>query len=79
MIVLLIFQVDALIKSSVTPKMREDFLIDALNKCLQRGITHVQTNDAEGFWDVYNSIHAAGNLPIRVSLTPNCMEIINSE
>ena len=51
----------------------------ALQLCVSNGITHVQTNDADGFWDIYQSLLNEQNLPIRVSLTPSCLEMLQGQ
>ncbi len=52
-------------------------VLQALDMCLKRGITHVQTNDWDHFWPVYMELHQQNKLKVRVSLTVPCAELIN--
>jgi len=54
------------------PKIAREFLQDGLRKCVESGLTHVQTNDwgAVDIWELYSTLHKENQLPVRVSWTP---------
>ncbi len=53
---------------------RKEMIAIGLQKCLDVGLTGVQTNDEEA-WTIYKELQEEGRVPIRVYLTPNHKEI----
>ena len=58
-------------------KHKAECVARALDLCVSKGLVHVQSNDGDDFWPVYEELHREGKLPIRVSLTPHCSEIMS--
>ena len=57
----------------------KSFISDGLSSCVKKGLTAVQTNDANALL-VYRDLLAENSLPIRVFLTPNFEEVtLNDE
>ena len=52
----------------------KSFISDGLSLCAKKGLTAVQTNDANAL-SVYRDLLAENSLPIRVFLTPNYEEV----
>ena len=56
------------------PAVRKRHLALGLARCMEAGLTTVQTNDAKA-WDAYRELEDEGNLHIRVMLTIENSEI----
>ena len=57
-----------------SPAEMETLIAHGLRRCVQFGLTAVQTND-EGALDVYRTMQSRGELPIRVFLTPTYADL----